>query len=98
MKPLAKLLLDLITRSEVCLSFANHSWKQKLKRGVLQGSAFSAELFARTLDFFISPLLAEWETAEVTWVETTLGMTTITALESFGGALQEGFVKDLQPC
>lgn len=54
----SKLLLDLVLRSEVTLSFANATWKQKLRRGVLQGSAVSAELFARTLDFFIAPLFA----------------------------------------
>ena len=51
----SKLLLDIIIRSKVTLTFANMTWEQGLKRGVLQGSAFSAELFARTLDFYVAP-------------------------------------------
>ena len=70
----SKLLLDVITRSRVTLSFANVTWEQGLKRGVLQGSAFSAELFARTLDFFVAPLTGEWARTETTWIRDSRGV------------------------
>ena len=69
----SKLLLELITRSEVSLSFANLNWTQQLKRGVLQGSAFSAKVFARTLDFYVAPLLLEWRDTEATWIRGSSG-------------------------
>ncbi|CAE7493906.1 unnamed protein product [Symbiodinium sp. CCMP2592] len=69
----ARLLLRLITQAEVSLSFANVTWRQRLKRGVLQGSAYSAELFARTLDYYLTPLLEEWARTEVTWVRSSDG-------------------------
>ena len=69
----SKLLLDMITRSEVSLNFANHSWTQQLRRGVLQGSAFSAEIFARTLDFYVAPLLLLWASTEATWIRGVTG-------------------------
>ena len=39
----------------------------------LEGSAVSAELFARTLDFFIAPLFATWGRTESTWIRDSLG-------------------------
>ena len=60
------------------LNFANASWEQGLERGVLQGSAFSAELFARTLDFYavplIGPLIGEWTRSEATWISDNRGV------------------------
>ena len=64
----SKLLLDMVTRSQVCLSFAGQTWRQRLRRGILQGSSFSAELFARALDHYLSPLIEEWEKHEPTWI------------------------------
>ncbi|CAE6941294.1 BXL5 [Symbiodinium sp. CCMP2592] len=69
----AQALDGLITQAEVALSFANVTWRQRLKRGVLQGSAYSAELFARTLDHYLTPLLEEWGRTEVTWVRASDG-------------------------
>ena len=63
----------MIMRSEVSLNFANHSWTQQLRRGVLQGSAFSAEIFARTLDFYVAPLLLLWASTEATWIRGVTG-------------------------
>ena len=65
----SRLLLDIITKSEVTLSICGRSWTQPLRRGVLQGSSYSAELFAHVLDHYIGPLLCQWENrGEHTWI------------------------------
>ena len=69
----SKLLLRLITQSEVQLSFGNQTWTQKLRRGILQGSAFSAEIFSRCLDHYLTPLLLKWNRVEVTWLRDRTG-------------------------
>ncbi|CAE7836810.1 nmt [Symbiodinium sp. CCMP2592] len=69
----SRLLLSLIVQTSVKLSFCNQSWVQKLRRGILQGSAFSAELFARCLDHFLGPLVLSWESQESTWLRDSSG-------------------------
>ena len=44
------ILLKIIVLSRVVLGFSGHTWQQKLFRGLLQGSSYSAEIFGRTLD------------------------------------------------
>ena len=64
----AHLLLQLVLSSSVILNVAGFQWKQRLHRGILQGSAYSAELFARTLDFHMTALNEKWRCSETTWL------------------------------
>ena len=62
-------LLSIITATRVSVSISDASWTQPLERGVLQGSSYSAELFARTLDFYLGALVDKWSLSEDTWVQ-----------------------------
>ena len=57
----SELLLHVITNSRVWLSMGGNSWVQPLKQGLVQGSAYSAEIFARVLDWFLGPLWDTWD-------------------------------------
>ena len=57
----ASILWDLCRNTSVDMQLGSESWSQTLGRGVLQGTSFSADLFSRTLDFFISGVLDKWE-------------------------------------
>ena len=50
-------LLRVIIPSRVLVSISDTSWEESLFRGVLQGSSYSAELFSRTVMFFIGSLV-----------------------------------------
>ena len=43
------------------LQVLGNSWVQPLKQGLVQGSAYSAEIFARVLDWFLGPLWDTWD-------------------------------------
>ena len=62
-------LLKIIVLSKVVLGLAGISWQQKLFRGLLQGSSYSAEIFGRTLDYFIGFLHTRWSISENTWIQ-----------------------------
>ena len=62
-------LLSLILQSSMCLNIAGREWRQKLRRGVVQGSAYSAELFARLLDHFLAGTCERWRERENTWLQ-----------------------------
>ena len=62
-------LLRIITLSRVLISISDVSWEQKLGRGVVQGSSYSAELFARTLDFYLGAVVSKWKSSEPTWIQ-----------------------------
>ena len=69
----AELLLQIVQNSTVRLSLQGTSWVQALKQGILQGSSYSAELFARCVDHFLSPLNLKWHESEDTWLQTPEG-------------------------
>ena len=56
----ALFLQDLISNSSVRIGMLSTSWSQMLNRGIMQGSSYSAELFARVLDWHLHSLVAEW--------------------------------------
>ena len=56
----AYILLLVICHSIACMSLGSESWEQQLWRGLKQGSSHSAELFARALDHYVSPLFHKW--------------------------------------
>ena len=63
------ILLKIIVLSRVVLGFSGHTWQQKLFRGLLQGSSYSAEIFGRTLDYFPGFLHTGCSIAESTWIQ-----------------------------
>ena len=67
----AFLLLKIITLSRVALSISGTAWQQKLFRGLLQGSSYSAEIFGRTLDYYLGFLHTRWSISENTWIQST---------------------------
>ena len=67
----ALILLKIITLSRVSLNMSGVSWQQKLFRGLLQGSSYSAEIFGRTLDHFLGFLNTRWSISENTWIQST---------------------------
>ena len=69
----AEVLLDVICNSQVGLGLQGTSWDQPLRQGVLQGSSYSAELFARCVDFYMSFTNSEWQQRENTWLQTQAG-------------------------
>ena len=62
-------LLKIITLSKVALGISGVSWQQKLFRGLLQGSSYSAEIFGRTLDYYLGFLHTRWTISENTWIQ-----------------------------
>ena len=65
------LLLKIITLSRVVLGIGGESWQQKLFRGLLQGSSYSAEIFGRTLDHFLGFMCTRWDLSMDTWIKST---------------------------
>ena len=67
----AFLLLKIITLSRVAINISGAAWQQKLFRGLLQGSSYSAEIFGRTLDYFLGFLTTRWSISENTWIQSS---------------------------
>ena len=55
-------LFSLCFGCKVRMHLGTKSWEVPLRQGLLQGTAYSAVLFGRVLDFFLGPLLRLWET------------------------------------
>ena len=62
-----------MTYSTVLLSMADYTWTQDVDRGILQGSSYSAEIFARTVDFYLGELVQQWQETESTWISMDSG-------------------------
>ena len=60
-------LWELISDSEVRMRLGTSSWSVPLRQGLLQGTAYSAILFGRVVDFFLGPLLRTWEARWPHW-------------------------------
>ena len=67
----AELLLLIMSYSTVLLSMADSTWSQDIDRGILQGSSYSAEILARTVDHYLGDLVQAWQQTEDTWVRWT---------------------------
>ena len=65
------ILLKIIVLSRVIIGISGHSWQQKLFRGLLQGSSYSAEIFGRTLDYYLGFIHTRWSISESTWIQST---------------------------
>ena len=65
----AHVLLSIIVATKVKVSISDATWTQTLERGILQGSSYSAEIFARTLDFYLGALVDKWTRTEDTWIQ-----------------------------
>ena len=57
-------LWNMCRDNSVGLQLGSQAWNQKLERGVLQGTSFSADLFSRTLDYFLTGVVQEWKQNE----------------------------------
>ena len=66
----AEVLLQIITNTTVTLGLQGTSWQQELTQGILQGSSYSAELFARCVDHYLAGAQAKWQQEEATWLQT----------------------------
>ena len=69
----AEVLLQIITSTTVTLGLQGTSWQQELTQGILQGSSYSAELFARCIDHYLAGPHAKWQQEENTWLQTEQG-------------------------
>ena len=49
------------------MRLATSSWSVPLRQGLLQGTAYSAILFGRVVDFFLGPLIRAWEARWPHW-------------------------------
>ena len=64
------LLQYIICHGAVHLSLGSHKWAQPLMKGIMQGSACSADLFARGLDAHLHVLFTRWNLEfEPTWLK-----------------------------
>ena len=50
-------LWDLLTHNEILLEVGGEHWRQSLQQGILQGTAYSAELFSRVLAWKLEPTI-----------------------------------------
>ena len=66
----AHLLLRLVTEAPVQLQLTGVTWTQRLGRGIVQGAPYSAELFARVVDYHMADTHAQWQRDEDTWLQT----------------------------
>ena len=57
------ILMLLIVQANVVLGLCGREWVQRLQKGILQGSAYSAELFAKVLDWWLSQIIPAWNSA-----------------------------------
>ena len=64
------LLLRLVTEASVTLQLAGVTGVQPLQRGIVQGAPYSAELFARIIDYHARGVHAGWQLHEDTWLQT----------------------------
>ena len=58
-----------ITGSSVTLGLGPAIGQQPLRQGLLQGSVYSAEIFAKVVDDFLSPAMSCWNLQEPTWIQ-----------------------------
>ena len=50
-------LWELLTHNEVLLEVGGEHWRQSLEKGILQGTAYSAELFSRVIAWTLEPII-----------------------------------------
>ncbi|OLQ14689.1 hypothetical protein AK812_SmicGene1123 [Symbiodinium microadriaticum] len=65
--PEASLLWDLCSSNQLHMSLGTAEWKVRVSQGILQGSAYSADLFARTLDYHLRGLQDKWTQDYPAW-------------------------------
>ena len=64
----AHLLLLLVTQAKVTLQLSGSQWTQPLRRGIVQGAPYSAELYARVVDYHLAATHMKWQAPEETWL------------------------------
>ena len=68
-KPCAEagLLWDLVSQNKVHMNLGTATWQVPVEQGILQGSSYSADLFARTIDFHLRHLQPRWTSQFPAW-------------------------------
>ena len=61
----AHILLLLVTQAAVSIQLSGVQWTQTMKRGIGQGATYSAELYARIVDYHLTPVHMRWLFATV---------------------------------
>eukprot|EP00439_Symbiodinium_sp_Y106_P003587 s6301_g1.t1 len=69
----AELLLEIITNTRVTLSYVPCCTLVRDSVPQLQGSSYSAELFARCVDYYLAKTSSFWQEHEVTWLQSSDG-------------------------
>ncbi|CAE7221178.1 pol [Symbiodinium sp. CCMP2456] len=65
--PEAGLLWKLCSANRLHMSLGTHSWQVPVKQGIMQGSSYSADLFARVIDRHIRGLQPRWNAMFPAW-------------------------------
>ena len=50
------------------LQLSGSQWTQPLRRGIVQGAPYSAELYARVVDYHLAATHMKWQAQEETWL------------------------------
>ena len=58
--PEAALLWRLCSQNRLLLGLGTDTWHTKVEQGIMQGSSYSADLFARIIDFHLRGLQDRW--------------------------------------
>ena len=67
-------LFQLLHGTEVELALGGCSHKVKLGKGLMQGTSYSADVFSRVVDFFLSPLHDRFDQSYDYWTHPDLGL------------------------
>ena len=67
-------LYELLSGTSVDLCLGGESRTIRLGRGLMQGTAYSADVFSRVMDFFLTPLHEEFDRSFEEWNQPPLGL------------------------
>ena len=62
-------LWEMVVGNTLTMSLGDRSWQVPVEQGVMQGSAYSADLFGRVIDWHLRGLPGHWDLADPTWKE-----------------------------
>ena len=60
-------LWKLCSDNTLVMMLADEQWTVPVRQGIMQGTSFSADVFARVIDHFLSPLLERWHARYPEW-------------------------------
>ena len=62
----------MVTQAQVTLRLSGVECTQRLRRGIVQGAPYTAELCARVVDYHVTPAHMRWQAQEETWLYATI--------------------------